>query len=87
MQQNKHGIHKQNSKESENTHIIPDPHLSHMGNLSALPTEDATFVEGAFTLLNPDGLSESPTKSRQSHKQFLLETYFSFVPSHQIATI
>lgn len=32
-----------------------------MGNLSALPTDDAIFVEGAFTLLNPTGLSESPT--------------------------
>lgn len=32
-----------------------------MGNFSAFPTDDPIFVVGAFTLLNPDGLSESPT--------------------------
>lgn len=33
-----------------------------MGNLSALPTDDAIFVEGALTLLKPTGLSESPAR-------------------------
>lgn len=59
--QNKHFILKLNSEELQNTYMIPEPHLSHMGNFSALPTDDAIFVEGAFTLLNPAGLSESPT--------------------------
>lgn len=50
----------------ENTHTIPDPHLSHTGNLSVFPTDDATFVAGAFTLLNPEGLSPSPTNIRHT---------------------
>lgn len=48
-----------------------------MGNLSALPTDDAIFVEGAFTLLNPTGLSESPTRGKNNYIYFdqLTQTY------------
>lgn len=55
---------------------MPDPHLSQVGNLSAFPTDDPIFVEGAFTLLKPDGLSQSPTNIR--HKQTILTYFFKF---------
>lgn len=55
---------KVNSEELSDTYTIPEPHLSHTGNLSAPPTDDAIFVDGAFTLLNPTGLSESPSREK-----------------------
>lgn len=42
------------------TYTMPDPHLSHMGSFWAFPIDEATFVVGALTLLNPDGLVGSP---------------------------
>lgn len=39
---------------------MPDPHFSHMGSFWAFPIDAATFVVGALTLLNPDGLVGSP---------------------------
>lgn len=42
------------------THTIPVPHLSHMGNFWAFPIDAATLVTGALTLLKPEGLLGSP---------------------------
>lgn len=39
-----------------------------MGNFSVFPTDAPTFVVGAFTLLKPDGLSESPTNTKNRLK-------------------
>lgn len=60
------------------TYTIPDPHLSQMGNLSAFPTDDPIFVDGAFTLLNPDGLSESPVNA-EPHTQSGITSPQSFI--------
>lgn len=46
------------------TYTMPDPHLSHMGSFWAFPIDEATFVVGALTLLNPDGLVGSPGGGR-----------------------
>lgn len=45
---------------------MPDPHLSHMGSFWAFPIDEATFVVGALTLLNPDGLVGSPGEWKES---------------------
>lgn len=74
MLQAQYCVHKLNSEELSDTYMMPEPHLSHMGNLSALPTDDAIFVDGAFTLLNPTGLSESP--SSEWEKLFLIHFKF-----------
>lgn len=47
------------------TYTMPDPHLSHMGSFWAFPIDEATFVVGALTLLNPDGLVGSPAGGRR----------------------
>lgn len=47
------------------TYTMPDPHLSHMGSFWAFPIDEATFVVGALTLLNPDGLLGSPGGGRR----------------------
>lgn len=53
-----------------------------MGNFSALPTDDPIFVEGAFTLLNPDGLSESPTNIRHMQNNLNIQhTFWGFAGS------
>lgn len=44
---------------------MPDPHFSHMGSFWAFPIDEATFVVGALTLLNPDGLVGSPGGGRR----------------------
>lgn len=51
---------------------MPDPHLSQVGNLSAFPTDDPIFVDGAFTLLKPDGLSQSPRKTSDTNNLHIL---------------
>lgn len=48
------------------TYTIPDPHFSHMGSFWAFPIDEATFVVGALTLLNPDGLVGSPGGWKES---------------------
>lgn len=45
-----------------------------MESFSVLPREEAIFVVGAFTLLNPDGLSESPVHGFRKEK---LQNFFS----------
>lgn len=47
------------------TYTMPDPHFSHMGSFWAFPIDEATFVVGALTLLNPDGLVGSPGGGRR----------------------
>lgn len=48
------------------TYTMPDPHFSHMGSFWAFPIDEATFVVGALTLLNPDGLVGSPGGWKES---------------------
>lgn len=63
---NFHHAENVNMPSVNSTYTIPDPHLSHMGSFCAFPTDDPIFVEGAFTLRKPDGLSESPTKHHRN---------------------
>lgn len=63
---NFHHAEKVTMPSVKSTYTIPDPHLSHTGSFCAFPTDDPIFVEGAFTLRKPDGLSESPTKHQRN---------------------
>lgn len=60
----RHGLLTCNPRERL-TYIMPVPHLSHMGSFWAFPIDEATFVVGALTLLNPDGLVGSPGGGRR----------------------
>lgn len=62
----------------KSTYTIPDPHLSHTGSFCAFPTDDPIFVEGAFTLRKPDGLSESPTKEHRN-----MHTHARIILAHE----
>lgn len=61
------------------THTIPEPHLSQTESFSVVPTEEAIFVVGAFTLLNPEGLSESPVEIFKKERLQLQKWYIQLL--------